>query len=91
MALKKKKRHFWEDGLCVSEAKFSVLVLTFIIIFIVSVCMFVVEGDISQNQLDLTKTIIYAIAGINIANGIKKMAGYEGEESEHENDESEVM
>ena len=73
---------FWRNGLSVSESKFSVLVLAFLVLTAISVYMFVTKGDISANQLDLIRTIIYAIAGINIAQGIRRVASVENENDE---------
>ena len=76
------KNNFWRNGLSVSESKFSVLALAFLVLIAISVYMFITKGDISANQLDLIRTIIYAIAGINIAQGIRRVASVESEYDE---------
>ncbi len=66
----KKFGHFWQDGLSVREAKFSVLALSFLIGFGFAIYFVIDIGDIPVNFQNLLMTIIYAIAGINIANSI---------------------
>lgn len=56
-----------KDGLSIDEAKVSALILcTFCDFALVAFCL-VSRGDITDNHLFLTQTLVAAVAGVNIA------------------------
>lgn len=59
-----------KDGLSIDEAKVSALILcTFCDFALVAFCL-VSRGDITDNHLFLTQTLVAAVAGVNIAERI---------------------
>ena len=71
-----KKGHWWQDGIGIDETKFSVLVVLLVIAFLTGMWFVIANeqmGTIDPAMVSLINTLIYAIAGINIANGAAKI------------------
>lgn len=62
----KEKGSFWSDGLSIDETKFSVLVLSYFVAFIVLLFMCAKNNDIETVE-DITGLLLTAVFGINIA------------------------
>lgn len=61
------------DGLSIDEAKVSALIICTLGDFALVAWCIVVNGDISDNHLYLTQTLVAAVAGVNIAG---QLAGF---------------
>lgn len=57
-----------KDGVSIDESRTSATILSLIVCIGVSVYSYTTRGDFSDNLLELTKTLIYAVAGVNILN-----------------------
>ena len=55
------------DGLSIDEAKVSALIICTLADFALVVWCIVTGGDISDNHLYLSQTLVAAVAGVNIA------------------------
>lgn len=64
--------NFWKDGFSIQETKFSLLMVAFAIGFIFALIMYFLHGDISHNLLNLLTTLIFAIAGVNVADKLSQ-------------------
>lgn len=65
--------NFLKDGLSLNEFKFSSLVIAFICIVGVAIFGYITGGDITNNWLDLAKTLIYVIGGVNAVKGVSEI------------------
>ena len=63
-----KKKSFWKDGLSINESKVSILMISLIIFLGVILYVRMKEGKIDYELLEITKTLIYAVAGVNAVN-----------------------
>lgn len=64
--------NFLSDGLSIEESKVSLTMFSLIASMAVVIYSYIIRGDFSDNLLDLTKAILYCVAGINIAGSISK-------------------
>lgn len=68
-------RGFWKDGLSVDESKVSILILSFVITLISCLISYFTIGHIGENLTKIIIALIYAVAGVNVADRIKKIIG----------------
>ena len=66
---------FLSDGISVDETKFSVLIVLTIVYAIFILVLYCMKNDISSNLVLVFKTLITAIAGINVAESISSNIG----------------
>jgi hypothetical protein len=66
-----KIKSWFRDGVSMDETRVSSLVLIFVITSLFALGMYYLHGDFSDNLLILGQTLIYSVAGVNVANGIK--------------------
>jgi len=66
---------FWKDGLSVDESKVSVLILAFIITLASCLFSYFTIGHIGDNLTKIITVLIYAVAGVNVADKIKSIIG----------------
>lgn len=62
-----------KDGLSIDEAKVSALIICTLADFALVAWCIITQGDISDNHLYLTQTLVAAVAGVNIAG---QLAGF---------------
>ncbi|NBI30257.1 hypothetical protein [Chengkuizengella marina] len=65
--------NFLRDGLSIDEFKVSILVVILILAFGFGIFNYIIAADISDNWLNLLKTLIYVIAGVNAIEGVSKI------------------
>lgn len=70
---KKKNINFWENGLTVDESKVSVLVVSLLICVAFAGYSYVKNGDITENFTTIITTLIWGIAGVNVADRINSV------------------
>lgn len=61
------KKHFWQEGLSIKESKFSVLVLLLIFCVGIALRSYVFIGEIGHNLVEIIRVLVYAVAGVNVA------------------------
>lgn len=61
---------FWKDGLSIDEGRISTLIILCFVAAIFGLVMYKINGDISNNLLEMIKTLIYIIGGVNITDKI---------------------
>lgn len=66
---------FWKDGLSVDESKISILIISFIITLVCALISYFMSGAIGDNLTKIVTVLIYAVAGVNVADKIKSMIG----------------
>lgn len=66
------------DFLSVDEQKLSALILCLFVLIGITGYSYLVNGDISSNMKDLLETLIFAVAGINIAGSVINRKGNDG-------------
>lgn len=64
---KETPRFSLRDGLSIDEAKVSALIICTLADFALVVWCIVTQGDITDNHLFLSQTLVAAVAGVNIA------------------------
>ncbi len=58
-------KNFWKNGLSVDESRVSILMI-FLILFLSTILYsYVDKGVVNNELLEVAKTLIYAVAGIN--------------------------
>lgn len=71
-----RKVHFWVDGLSINESKVSTLIVCLLACISFAGYIYINKGDISNNLTTLTTTLIWGIAGVNIADKISGMVSH---------------
>lgn len=64
---------FLRDGLSLDETRVSILIMIFIVSSIFGLIMYYINGDITNNLLQIILTLIYAIAGVNLSNTVSNV------------------
>lgn len=59
-----------KDGLSISEAKVSALIILCVLTFLFMFVMYVLEKDITDNLTSIIQTLIVVIGGVNLSNSI---------------------
>lgn len=60
--------NFLKDGLSIDETKASVLIVLTIVSVVFGLVMYKINGDITDNLVEIIKFLILSIAGVNVAN-----------------------
>lgn len=63
-------KNFITDGLSIDETKTSVLIILTIVSVFFGLVMYKINGDITNNLVEVIKFLILSIAGINVANSL---------------------
>ena len=63
---------FFKDGLSIDEARVSALILCLISGFGILGYVYIVDGTVNEIFVGILETLIFAVAGINVANIIGK-------------------
>lgn len=59
-----------KDGLSISEAKVSALIILCVLTFLFAFVMYVLDKDITDNLTSIIQTLILVIGGVNLSNSI---------------------
>lgn len=59
-----------KDGLSISEAKVSALIILCVLTFLFAFIMYAINKDISDNLAGIMQVLIMVIGGVNISNSI---------------------
>jgi hypothetical protein len=62
--------NFWKDGLSIDESKISSLILMMLVCFGYAIYQCITLGDPTPGVIDLLKTLIYSVAGINLVSSL---------------------
>jgi uncharacterized membrane protein YfcA len=66
---------FLKDGLSIEETKVSSLILIFVFTIGLATYMVLTQGDVPLNLTEIIKILIFAIAGVNVADKINEYLG----------------
>ena len=72
-----KNKNFWKDGLSINESKVSILMISLIIFLRIILYVRIEEGKIDYELLEITKTLIYVVAGVNAVNVFNNSNSYD--------------
>lgn len=62
-----------KDGLSISEAKVSALIILCVLTFLFAFVMYVLDKDITDNLTSIIQTLILVIGGVNLSNSISNI------------------
>lgn len=65
------REHFWQSGLSIVEAKVSMLIVILIATVIFAGVVYWQDREITSNLTTVITTLIFSIAGVNVANQVK--------------------
>ncbi|MCF8012229.1 MAG: hypothetical protein K9L56_13215 [Clostridiales bacterium] len=63
-------KSYWKDGMSIDETKTSILILWLSIFLTATLISLFKNGEIPFELIEISKTLIYSIAGVNVANKI---------------------
>ena len=67
-----------KDGLSISEAKVSALIILCVLTFLFMFVMYVLEKDITDNLTSIIQTLVVVIGGVNLSNSISNIFAKRG-------------